>query len=84
MLLVSLHLPEEACSSFPGRQLDGDSDDGDMMVISNLLVFLASGEHPSLDSEKLKLDPSLSERENLQPLSFNAEQISKHWLTKDL
>ena len=34
MLLVSLHLPEEACSSFPGRQLDGDSDDGDMMVIS--------------------------------------------------
>ena len=34
VLLVSLHLPEEAFSSFTGRQLDGDSDDGDMMVIS--------------------------------------------------
>ena len=34
MLLVSLHLPEEAFSSFPGRQLVCDSDDGGMMVTS--------------------------------------------------
>ena len=44
---------------------------------------MASGEHPSLDSEKLKLDPSFSEKENLKPLSVNVEQISKHCLTKD-
>ena len=38
MLLVSLHLPEEAFSSFPGRQLVCDSDDGGTMVTSGWLL----------------------------------------------